>query len=327
MSFETITFGRITNSYMNQAIINSTMQNQKKYVDLNLEYSSQKKMTTLSDDPMSVTTLLGAKNDLSKIADYTKNIDLNTSELNMAESSLDSVVADDLKRIHELAGQASSELNGAAEEKIIADEIDQALKHIITIANTNYNGKYIFSGANVNTVPYTVSGNDYRYNGTTDAQGYKINVQLNDNTSITLNENGNNIFGEYYSTTVTIAGVPTLTTVSYGLIGNVKELLNGLRATPPDFDVIRSKLDAFSEDQQNVTYYRTRVGTNLNTLESVKKQLSYQKTNSEELRGNIEDANLVEVASKLQYQEYALQASLQSASKVVQNSLLNFLNS
>ena len=104
-------------------------------------------------------------------------------------------------------------------------------------------------------------------------------------------------------------------------------MLNGLRASPPDFAAIRSKLDAFSEDQQNVTYYRTRVGTNLNTLECVKKQLSYQKTNSEELRGNIEDANLVEVASKLQYQEYALQASLQSASKVVQNSLLNFLNS
>lgn len=327
MSFETITFGRITNSYLNQAIINSTMQNQKKYVDLNLEYSSQKKMTTLSDDPMAVSTLFGAKNDLSKIADYTKNIDINSAELNMAETSLDSVVSDDLKRISDLTNQASNELNGKEEESIIADEIEQSLKHIINVANTNYAGKYIFAGANVNTVPYTVTGNDYRYHGTTDAQGYKINAQLNDNTSITLNENGNNIFGEYYSTTVTIAGVPTVTTVSYGLIGNVKELLNALRATPPDHDLIRSKLDEFSKDQQNVTYYRTRVGTNLNTLESVKNQLAQQKINSEDLRGNIEDANLVEVASKLQYQEYALQASLQSASKVVQNSLLNFLGS
>lgn len=326
MSFETITFGRITNSYLNQAIINSTMRNQKKYVDLNLEYSSQKKINTLSDDPMSVTALFSAKNDLSKIADYTKNIDLNTSELNVSESNLKSVY-DDLTRVFDLATQGANELNGANETSIIADEVEESLKHIVNIANTNYNGKYIFSGANVNTAPYVISGNDYRYQGTTDAQGYKVNVQLNDNTSITLNENGNNIFGEYYATTVTIAGIPTVTTVSYGLIGNIRDLITGLRATPPDHALIRSKLDDFKEDQANITYYRTKAGTNLAVLEKIKDQLGEQKINSENLRSNIEDANLIEVASKLQYQEYALQASLQSASKVVQNSLLNFLNS
>lgn len=327
MSFETITFGRITNSYLNQAIIGGTMKNQKKYVDLNLEYSSQKKVTTLSDDPMSISTLFAAKNDLSKIKSYSKNIDLNTSELNVAESNLNSVIEKDLKRISELANQASSELNGTDEANIIANEIEENLKHIITMANTNYNGKYIFAGANVNTIPYTVSGDNYRYQGTTDAQGYKVDMQINDSTSITINENGNNIFGEYYSSTVTVAGVPVTTVTSYGIIGHVKELLKGLRATPPDFDSIRAKLDDLSDDQQNVTFYKTKIGTNMSTLENIKDQLAEQKINSENLRSNLEDANLVEVASKLQYQEYALQASLQSASKVVQNSLLNFLNS
>ncbi len=321
MSFETITFGRITNSYLNQAIINSTMRNQKKYVDLNLEYSSQKKITTLSDDPMAITALFGAKNDLSKISNYSKNIDINTSELNVAESNLDSVYKD-LTRVYALTTQAANELNGEGEASIIADEIEETLKHIVNIANTNYNGKYIFSGASVNNAAYTISGTDYRYEGTTDAQGYKISAQLNDNTSITLNENGNNIFGEFYITTM-----PTVTTVSYGIIGNINELLNALRAVPPDHDVIRGKLDDLKEDQANVTYYRTKVGTNLSILEKIKDQLSQQKVNSEEMRANIEDANLIEVASKLQYQEYALQASLQSASKVVQNSLLNFLSS
>ena len=317
MSFETITFGRITNSYLNQAIIGSTMKNQKKYVDLNLEYSSQKKVTTLSDDPMSITALFGAKNDLSKIASYSKNIDLNTSELNVAESSLDSVNKD-LTRIYALASQASSELNGQEEATVIANEVEEILKHIINLSNTNYNGKHIFAGASMNNAAYDVVGNDYRYQGTTDADGYKINVQISDNTSITLNENGNNIFGEYYVST---------TTVSYGVVGHVKELLNDLRATPPNFDNIRAKLDVFKKDQENVTYYRTKVGTNLSILEKVKDQLAEQKINSETLRANLEDSNLVEVASKLQYQEYALQASLQSASKVVQNSLLNFLGS
>lgn len=327
MSFETISFGRITNSYLNQAIIGNTMKNQKKYVELNLEYSTQKKVNTLSDDPMSISKLFGAKNELSRIEGYFKNMDLNKFEMQLAESNLESMVDKDLTRISILANQASSELNGTDEANIMANEIEECLKHIINVANTNYNGKYVFAGANVNNPAYEISGNDYRYKGTTDAQGYNINMQISDNTSITLSQNGNNIFGEYYSTTVTIAGVPTITTVSYGVIGNIQELLTSLRSSPVDFDGIRSKLDPLSDDAENVTFHRTKIGSNLNIIQKVKLQLEEQEVNAESLRGDIEDANLVEVASKLQYQEYALQASLQSASKVVQNSLLNFLNS
>lgn len=322
MSFETITFGRITNSYLNQAVINSTMSNQKKYVDLNLQYSSQKKISTLSDDPMSISTLFGAKNDLSKIEQYLKNISLNTAELNVSETNLASVY-DDLTRISDLAIGASNELNGTTEANIVANEIDEVLKHIINVANMNYNGKYIFSGASINTPAYSVSGGEYRYQGTTDAQGYEISAQLNDSTSITLNENGNNIFGEFYTTTLSLG---TTVTISYGLLGTVNELLGGLRATPPDYDEIRSKLDEFKAEQGNVTYYRTKVGTNLAVLEKIQNKLSQQKINSENLRSNIEDANIIEVASKMQYQEFALQASLQSATKILQNSLLNFMS-
>jgi len=316
MSFETITFGRITNSYLNQSIINNTMSNQKKYVDLNMEYSSQKKVMTLSDDPMSITTLLGAKNDLSKIADYTKNIDLNSAELKFTDDSFASLTTD-VTRVNELATSASNELNTTKETSIMADEIQEILKHVISIANTNYAGKNVFSGASVNSAAYSVVGNNYKYQGTTDADGYKVQVQASDNISITLNENGNNIFGEHYVST---------STVSYGLIGDINQLMTALRSNPPDFTTIRSKLDSLKDDAATVSYYRAKVGTNMNTLDKIKTQLGDQKISSESIRGSLEDANVVEVASKLQYQEFALQASLQSATKVVQNSLLNFLS-
>lgn len=326
MSFETISFGRITNSYLNQSIINNTMRNQKKYVDLNMQYSTQKKVNTLSDDPMSVTSLLGAKNELSKIAAYAQNIKLNKGQLVTAESNLNSVLNDDLSRIFSLANQAANGLNGTDETSVMANEIEEALKHIVNMANTTQDGKYIFAGANVNSPAYTVSGNDYRYKGTVDADGYNVSMQVSDDTSITLSSNGNNIFGEYYSTTVTIAGVPTITTVSYGMIGDIKELLISLRETPPDFDGIREKLDVLSKDQENLSFHKNKIGANLNILQKVQNQLGDKEINAQTLREDLEDANLVEVASKLQYQEYALQASLQSASKVVQNSLLNYLS-
>ena len=309
--------GRITNSYLNQTIINNTMVNQEKYVDLNMQYSTQKKINNLSDDPIALTNLFGAKNNLGRIEVYNKSIDMNIAEMNSAETTLDKA-KQDLDRVFQLTTQAANELNTTDETTAIANEIDSVLSHLVTLANTNYNDKYIFSGANINTPAYAVNGNDYTYKGTKDADGYNIKSQVSNNLVMNLGENGNNIFGEYY---VDGAG----TQISTGPIGHIKELLTDLRATPPNFSDIRTKIDVFKKDADNVTYYRAQYGTNISILEKTKDQLSQEKISTDTVRSTIEDANLVEVASKMQQQEFALQASLQSSSKLLQGSLLDYL--
>jgi len=311
--------GRITNSYLNQTIINSTMENQKKYVDLNMQYSTQKKINNLSDDPISLTNLFNAKNNLNRIDIYNKSIDLAKAELNTSELTLGQVT-DDLNRVFELTTQASNELNTTDETSAIADEIDNVLEHIINLANTTYNGKYIFSGANINTPAYAVSGSDYTYQGTKDADGYNMQVQVSNNIFMNLNENGDNIFGEYYYDT------GTSTQISTGVIGHINELLDDLRSDPPNFTGIRDKIDVIKADTDDVTYYRAQYGNNISILENTADQLSQEKISTETVRSNIEDADLIEVASKMQYQEFALQASLQSSTKLLQNSLLDFLS-
>ncbi len=309
--------GRITNSYLNQTIINNTMVNQEKYVDLNMQYSTQKKINNLSDDPISLTDLFSAKNNLGRVDVYNKSIDMNTAEMNSAETTLDQA-KQDLDRVFQLTTQAANELNTTDETTAIANEVGSVLSHLVTLANTNYNGKYIFSGANINTPAYAVSGNDYTYKGTKDADGYNITSQVSNNLVMSLGENGNNIFGEYY-----VDG--TGTQISTGPIGHIKELLTDLKATPPNFSDIRTKIDVFKKDAENVTYYRAQYGTNISILEKTKSQLSQEKISTDTVRSTIEDANLIEVASKMQQQQLALQASLQSSSKLLQGSLLDYL--
>ena len=108
-------------------------------------------------------------------------------------------------------------------------------------------------------------------------------------------------------------------------IGHIKELLTDLKATPPNFSDIRTKIDVFKKDAENVTYYRAQYGTNISILEKTKSQLSQEKISTDTVRSTIEDANLIEVASKMQQQQLALQASLQSSSKLLQGSLLDYL--
>jgi len=309
--------GRITNQYLNQAIINNTMKNQEKFVNLNFQNSTQKKVNNLSDDPISLPDLFSAKNNLERIKNYNTNIDLNIAEMSTAENTLD-LANKDLQRVFALTTQASNELNTKDETTAIANEISSLLSHIVNLANTNYDGKYIFSGANINTPAYSIAGNDYTYKGTKDADGYKVQVQVNDNSTMTLGQNGDNIFGEYY---VDGGG----TQVSTGPIGHINELLNDLKSTPPNFVNIRAKIDVFKKDSENVTYSRAQYGTNIDILEKIKSQLAQDKISTETRRSNIEDADLIETASLIKQQEYALQASLQSSTKMIQNSLLNFM--
>lgn len=310
-------YSRITNSYLSQSILSNTMMNQSKYVSLNFQYSTQKKVNNLSDDPISLTSLMNSKNDMSKIDAYLKSVGTSNAQLQMSESTL-SLVNKDLDRINQLATQAANELNGADEASDIADEIEESLKNIITLANTKYNGSYLFSGANVNTPPYATDGTNCTYQGTTDADNLQVKVQVSEGSSIVVNENGDGIFGQYY---VDVSG----NTVSQGAIGHVKELLADLRSTPPNYDNVRAKLDVLKKDMDNVTYYQTKAGTSMSMLEKTKTQLQSQNISADTLRSTIEDANLVEIASKMQYQQFALQASLQSSTNVLQQSLLNYM--
>ena len=313
-----MSFGRITNSYLSKTLLNSVLNNQSEYLNMNLQYNSQKKFQTLSDDPMSINKLLTAKNELSKIENYNKNIDLNIAELETAEATLGSVKTK-IDRVVDLVLGASNEINQDSLD-VVANDIEEQLKGIIDLANTVYNDKYIFSGANINLVTYSQDGGEYTYQGSKAADGLDIMFQASNSTVLSINETGDNIFGEYYTDA-------SGNIVSSGAIGHIKEVIADIRATPPDFDKIREKIDVLKKDAENVTYYRTKYGTSISTLDSTKAQLGDQKINEENIRSTIEDADLIDLASRMQYQELALQASMMSTTKIMQNSLLNFFSS
>lgn len=313
-----MSYGRITNSYLSQTLLGSVMNNQSEYLNMNLQYNSQKKFQTLSDDPTSVNKLLTSKNELSKIESYNKNIELNIAELKTAEATLGTVKSD-IDRVVDLVLGASNEINKDS-LNVVANDIEEKLKSIVDLANTTYNDKYIFSGANINTITYAKDGDEYKYQGTTAADGLDIKFQASNNSVLSLNETGDNIFGEYYTDA-------SGNIVSTGVIGHVKEVLEDMRATPPDFDKIREKIDVLKKDAENVTYYRTKYGTTISTLDNTKTQLADQKINEESIRSTIEDADLIDLASRMKYQELALQASMTSTTKIMQYSLLNFFGS
>lgn len=315
-------FARMTNSYLSASVFEQTNANQAKLMLLNEQLATGKRVSKPSDDAIAIPTILSTNNFLAKIDVFDKNITHAKGELNVAESSLDHVV-DDLQRVLTLANQASNEINSESELNIIANEVDEITRNIINLANTSYNGKYIFSGNNVALSTYSVNGDDIQYQGTPITEDYKFEVQVKENLNVTINEAGINIFGEYYLDTS--GGLPGVQ-VSSGIIGHLKELSADLRATPVDYDPIRAKLDVIDEDIQQTLYYQANYGNMINTLENTQNQLEKEEINAVDYKSTLEDIDLLKVSSDIQFQEIALQASLNAASRVIQPTLLNFLS-
>src|SRR5690606_1236633 len=75
----------------------------------------------------------------------------------------------------------------------IKEEVKQLKEHLVDIANTNINGKYIFNGTNTNEKPISMT------NGEIDSIEYNtkpILIEVSKGTSIPVNVDGSKVFGQ-----------------------------------------------------------------------------------------------------------------------------------
>src|SRR5690625_8038419 len=77
--------------------------------------------------------------------------------MNNTDAALDKLTKG-MQSKSELGVQASNGTNDDDELQSIKEEVEQLKGHIIDIANTKVNGKYIFNGTNTNEKPVTEDG-------------------------------------------------------------------------------------------------------------------------------------------------------------------------
>ncbi|HOP06912.1 MAG TPA: flagellar hook-associated protein FlgL [candidate division Zixibacteria bacterium] len=107
-------------------------------------------------------------------------------------------------------------------------------------------------------------------------------------------------------------------------IGTVKLLENALRNN--DEEAIQGLLDDFDAAIENLLTARSSVGAKAKRLEITDSRLSELDLAYTERLSEVEDADLAELVTTLATQENNYQASLAAAAKIIQPSLLNFLD-
>ena len=262
-----------------------------------------KRINSLSDDPVGLTQVLNIKSSLSNIDQLDRNINMGKTWLTASESALTSV-QDLISDTKALCVQMASATTGADERRSAAETVQNTLEEMVSLANTEVNGRYIFAGSKTDAAAFTLeSDNSVTYNGDNNAFTVKVGrdatVEVGSGGAAVFKSSGNDIF-------------QTLSDLKDALEGNdVSGIQAAMTELDADFDHIATRI--------------SDVGSKMLRMEIKEKIFQEMDITNTERLSKIEDADITEAIMNLKAKEIAYQAALASAARVLNVSLLDYL--
>jgi flagellar hook-associated protein 3 FlgL len=184
-------------------LVGSLDQTQANEQQLTAELSSGVSINSLSQNPVAAGENVVLLNQIQQDDSFTQNSDLVSGQLQVADSTLGSVVTQ-LTQAISLATSANNGTMNASDVKSVSNQISGILDEVQSLANTNYQGQYIFAGGQTSTMPFitstTNSPNVTSYNGNGDINyletpnGQKIQLNV-PGSQLFLGAGANSVFG------------------------------------------------------------------------------------------------------------------------------------
>jgi len=268
------------------------------------EASSGKSVNNLSDNPLAAGQLVISNAQIADVDQFSYSVSTVQGSLNTADSALNSVVSS-LTQAVSVGTEAAGGTLSTSELQALGQQVDQIQQQVIGLANTTYQGNYVFAGTAVQNAAYSATG---VYAGNTSVNS----VDVGEGQTASLGLPGSTIFGA-----APVAGQPDLT-FQYltQLSTDIKANNQGAIAT--DITNVQSALN-------NVIAQRSSYGDTLQQLNSDSTNLSQEKLTIQQYQTTLIGADEAQVATNLSQSETTLQAAIEAASQVSQESLINYL--
>ncbi len=192
---------RITSSSRYALLVADMQQSLLNYNRLTAQLSSGSKLQSITDDPIAAVNVLNTNRQLGQIDTFTQNAEMAASELSALDDLME-LATGYLSTAWDKAVQANNQTYGNSSLEALKVEIDEIVKTMVDLANTEYNDNYIFGGANTKILPYTLDENgNVIYNGTPhDNPDYIRQTEVADGVFEVINTTGDKVFGWYENT-------------------------------------------------------------------------------------------------------------------------------
>jgi len=299
---------RITQESLSRTTLSNIKLNYKKMQEIQEKLSSGKQINRPSDDPSGARKVLGLRTEDLQVQQFLDNTETAKEQINYTSNTLESI-QEIFTKIKGLTIQAGNDTLGQSDRKIIANELDELLESVLQNANTDNNGRYIFSGTETLTSAFTATrdsnGNisSVSYNGNNE----EIKYQIGPDTFIQVNLPGGKLFQD---------------NKAFSTLVSLRDSLKASTFDSTAFSNLRNTLDTATNALSTEI---TRFGAKANRLEITTNSLENSQTALKELISYTEDADVASLIMDLKHQENVLQSSLKTGAMVIQPTLLDFL--
>jgi flagellar hook-associated protein 3 FlgL len=171
----------------------SLNQTQASEQQLTAELSSGARLNALSDDPMAAGENVLLLNQMQRDDSFTQTSSLVQGQLQVADSALGGVVAQ-LTQAISLATRANNGTLNANDLKAISSQIAGIRDEVVALANTSYQGQYIFAGSQSATTPFSISSATTPATATYGGDSVVNYIETPNGQRIQLNVPGDQIF-------------------------------------------------------------------------------------------------------------------------------------
>src|ERR1700761_3751317 len=147
------------------------------------------RFNALGDDPVSAGRNVLLLNQIQRDDSFSQSSSLVAGRLQVADSALGSVISQ-LTQAISLATSANNGTMNVSDVQSIGAQIAGILSEVESLANSNYQGQYIFAGGQTTGVPFATSSGTTTYSG----DGHVNYLDTPNGQKIQLNVPGDQIF-------------------------------------------------------------------------------------------------------------------------------------
>lgn len=267
-----------------------------------LDLATGSRINKPSDDPAGAAQMVSNTAQTSQADTFLRSITSVKGLLQTADSTLSSVVTA-LQRAISLGVEGANGTLSDTDRNDVATELAGIQQQLLSLANTPYQGEFIFSGtATVQPFvadPLSPSGITYQGNGGSN------NVQIGQNYSLQINLPGSQLF----------------TAASGNVFQSIADLITALQTNTNISSAVSEVNDAY----HHITGQRVFYGNALNQIQAQQTYLNSEKVDLASAANAISATDMAATSTEFTQSQVAIQADLAVMSRTSQTSLFDYL--
>lgn len=256
--------------------------------DVQKQIATGKRLVRMSDEPWTISQLHQLREETSLQSVFKESGNQATTLLAQAENSL-SQSLNVMSRLKAISVQAGNDTYSAEDLVNMAEEVGNLKERLVNLANTEFNGRYVFAGQAYDTEPFDGT---FAYVGSTN----EVSMDVSAFAKVEVGFDGSDVFQG-----------------SVDIFTAIDDFITGLNTD--DSAIIQNSMTDFDNGFDKMANYLTRIGGEVNIAEDMYDTATSIEINLMGRLSAVEDVDAAEALTRFSMLQNQYQINLQLTAK------------